>query len=488
MNLPEIVICIIDNGAGKYLVIRRADEPVGRWESPAGHVDDTDSSLVSAVKRECQEEIGCIPLLRKTVRVKSITPDPETNEARRAILFSGSIPSDSEIVLNPEEHTDFKWLTLGECLKLEDVHPDWAEDLRFVDSMNKRSASRPEVVRVLDLPAPDVKEAILVGDEVEIFLRDQLEEATNGPKGIVRQIGSEMFEIQDAPENAATSVNWSSSKDWEIIRVKRSGTEIFYQVGNPYDEEANTEGNLALLVDPGSPTVNDSVFRTMRGETPDLDRAMSVLPDTFSDITDSPAHSAVLQNVRALIEEAHLEMPIIEEIGRDRLLILTEDPVVRREIKKVLKEKGHEVKMSRSRALVAYMSPMPNTPQMNRQPSVGGQPSLGGQPLQMQLPTQDDIAQGIADQTGGQVTNGPQGPAVELAPDKALEILSAARTAAKRVSALRKCRIAGVPVGLIPEALPLHPNVWKRLAQRCRSLHQEAEAVWFDRIASEMKG
>lgn len=83
----------------RVLIVRRSmdsDKHGGKWGFPGGGIDQGESSL-EAIRRECEEEIGVIPIgLRKLAQNERIT------------WFRGMLPCDPE-----------------ECIRLNWEHDDW---------------------------------------------------------------------------------------------------------------------------------------------------------------------------------------------------------------------------------------------------------------------------------------------------------------------------------------------------------------------------
>ena len=104
--------------AGKLLYLKRhADKPYGEtWCLPAGKIEAREGPLQAAV-REVEEEVG-------------IKLDPEKlQEVVKAYLdvdglryvfhaFRVRLEKPPQIALEPEAHTEAKWLTVEEALKL----------------------------------------------------------------------------------------------------------------------------------------------------------------------------------------------------------------------------------------------------------------------------------------------------------------------------------------------------------------------------------
>lgn len=118
----EVVSCHIDCN-GKLLLLHRADHKSAgdQWGVPAGKVDPGED-IYSAVYRETKEETGLdIPLenihFRKTVFVRY----PDYDFVYH--IFQTELDTESEVIINIEEHKDFRWATPSEALEMNLV-PD----------------------------------------------------------------------------------------------------------------------------------------------------------------------------------------------------------------------------------------------------------------------------------------------------------------------------------------------------------------------------
>lgn len=243
---------------------------------------------------------------------------------------------------------------------------------------NKRNSHRRQanqllptrMVRHLPEPSDDLREAILVGDEVEIFLRDQVSRGDDSApevNGIVDRRNRNTLWIRplEEDEESGTKVKspltWKNDGDWAFIRVYRDPDQVIHYVkGNPYDPDGKTverAKGIGLILETNPPDRFESVFALMRNETPDLDRSMGQAPESFDEIAlfhkPRPGIPPILHRVREVLRDSGLEPDLVDHVGNGRVLILTQDSDLKKDIVRVLQKGGVEVTAGRRGNLIA---------------------------------------------------------------------------------------------------------------------------------------
>jgi 8-oxo-dGTP diphosphatase len=113
------VKAFIINKAGKYLLLLRYKPYPGRtkpmWDIPGGRIhpgEPTQEALAREIKEETGLELG------KVVRVLA-AQDIQRVAGRHTVRITYLVTcKDSKtIALDPEEHSDYRWLTLSELTK-----------------------------------------------------------------------------------------------------------------------------------------------------------------------------------------------------------------------------------------------------------------------------------------------------------------------------------------------------------------------------------
>ena len=117
--IRRVSAVLIFNDFGRVLIQRRSAivlNPNSLDFSAAGHVDEGDTYLTAA-KREVQEELGL-----SDVDVQLVTAPFKVMDMYTSV-FKAVIPTNTPIILNPEEVTSFYWVSLEELETMIDRHP-----------------------------------------------------------------------------------------------------------------------------------------------------------------------------------------------------------------------------------------------------------------------------------------------------------------------------------------------------------------------------
>lgn len=453
MESPKVAIINVINQDNKILVVRRStlSDRSGEWESPAGHVEKGESSTAAALREVLEETNLDVLLYPKTILI-------DLREGGKGIIFLARLPGDSEdaeLELNPEEHDKYHWISLGNIDKVKPSPPNFAENIKKILQLNgvrvlektkmKTSSTRrahfpSRSVRVMPGPNADLKEAILVGDEVDIFLKSK-----TGPKkkaepdihGIVERRNKNVLWIRDqeSPFATAIPVEWNDNSTWAFVRVIRGKDDVInYVPGNPFDPDSDTiqqARGLGLILDPPKPKHTESVLRIMRGETPDLDMSLGQAPKSLEVVAPtSKTKNPVYHQVIEALEDHDLEPDMVDDIGNGRVMILTQDSELKSEIRRVLKKTGNEVEQTRTGALVIQARKRRAFSNNGVQPVQGpGTQGAGMQQMQpkfqMVMPDPQEAINKLEKASGSPVQKTPDGMTVTFDdPAKAQQFMS----------------------------------------------------------------
>ena len=101
---------------GKYLLIKRSKIKRGLpnvypsyWDIPGGSVEENELPREAAL-REAMEEVN------QKLRINKIIHEDSQFDASKdtfftSLVYAGEILEERDFILDPEEHTDFKWIS-----------------------------------------------------------------------------------------------------------------------------------------------------------------------------------------------------------------------------------------------------------------------------------------------------------------------------------------------------------------------------------------
>ena len=101
---------------GKYLLIKRSKIKRGLpnvypsyWDIPGGSVEENELPRAAAL-REAMEEVNQELLINKIIHEDSQF-DASKDTVFTRLVYSGEILEERDFILDPEEHTDFIWIS-----------------------------------------------------------------------------------------------------------------------------------------------------------------------------------------------------------------------------------------------------------------------------------------------------------------------------------------------------------------------------------------
>lgn len=129
-----IAHALVKNEKGEILIIRRTmvkrgkkNFQGGKWDIPGGTVESLELPSVAA-KREVKEEVDIDVEIEKVIYEES-NLDAEKQAVFTTLIYSCKTVGSLNIVLDFEEHDEYKWVTKEEILN--------ADDSEFVTYMKK---------------------------------------------------------------------------------------------------------------------------------------------------------------------------------------------------------------------------------------------------------------------------------------------------------------------------------------------------------------
>ena len=101
---------------GKYLLIKRSKIKRGLpnvypsyWDIPGGSVEENELPREAAL-REAMEEVNQKLRINKIIHEDSQF-DASKDTVFTRLVYAGEILEERDFILDPEEHTDFKWIS-----------------------------------------------------------------------------------------------------------------------------------------------------------------------------------------------------------------------------------------------------------------------------------------------------------------------------------------------------------------------------------------
>jgi dATP pyrophosphohydrolase len=104
------------NGEGRFLLLQRKNEPVGTWCYVAGGIESNERAYEAAI-REAREETGLDVKELYSASLCEQFYEIKKDSIWIAPVFVGFVNADANVILN-DEHSNYKWCTLDECLDL----------------------------------------------------------------------------------------------------------------------------------------------------------------------------------------------------------------------------------------------------------------------------------------------------------------------------------------------------------------------------------
>ena len=119
---------------GKYLLIKRSKIKRGLpnvypsyWDIPGGSVEEDELPREAAL-REAIEEVNQKLRINKIIHEDSQF-DASKDTVFTRLVYAGEILEERDFILDPEEHTDFKWISSLKDIESNLVVPDLLEIL-----------------------------------------------------------------------------------------------------------------------------------------------------------------------------------------------------------------------------------------------------------------------------------------------------------------------------------------------------------------------
>ena len=124
----KLIAHTLNEKDGKYLLIKRSKIKRGRpnvypyyWDIPGGSVEENELPRDAAL-REAMEEVNQKLQIDKIIHEDSQF-DASKDTVFTRLVYAGMIMEQRDIILDPEEHTDFVWISSLEEIECDLVVP-----------------------------------------------------------------------------------------------------------------------------------------------------------------------------------------------------------------------------------------------------------------------------------------------------------------------------------------------------------------------------
>lgn len=110
---------VVLNSEHKMLLLKRSKNCLnpGKWDLPGGHID-AGETIEETIKREALEETGLSVEIGPIIDAVEFSKDHEAFKSEKRGLRYIALTTDSDVELNEDEHSEFKWLSFDEAIAL----------------------------------------------------------------------------------------------------------------------------------------------------------------------------------------------------------------------------------------------------------------------------------------------------------------------------------------------------------------------------------
>jgi len=133
VNLPGVLVvfkALIKNSKEEILLVKRSNYVSwysGKWENPGGRLKPGED-IATVLEREVLEEVNVAINFNKIPFWVETRMSIQDKNMPVIMLFYESTIKSGEIKLG-EEHTEYKWVSIEEALKMQDVVPETIDAL-----------------------------------------------------------------------------------------------------------------------------------------------------------------------------------------------------------------------------------------------------------------------------------------------------------------------------------------------------------------------
>ena len=142
----EIIVGGIIEKDGKFLLVQEAKEKCyGKWNFPAGHLEN-DETILDGAKREIFEECGCKVEINGVLKIGNVIIG---NKNIVLLAFSTDLINEN-ISFDKNEILDTKWFTYEEILNMKEQLRDYNWITSVITAFVNQKVSNIDIIDILN--------------------------------------------------------------------------------------------------------------------------------------------------------------------------------------------------------------------------------------------------------------------------------------------------------------------------------------------------
>ena len=137
-----ITACAFIYKDGKVFVAKRAENKnflPGKFELVGGHTEFGET-LQDSLVREIREEIGIEIIVGDPFYAFTYVSNNDTKHSVEIVFFATISDPEQKITLNPQDHSEYRWLTEDDARKLLDQEDEEAKAINIAFNLLKKQS------------------------------------------------------------------------------------------------------------------------------------------------------------------------------------------------------------------------------------------------------------------------------------------------------------------------------------------------------------
>jgi dihydroneopterin triphosphate diphosphatase len=140
MDLPikaEVILYALVNGEYKFLIIKRVPADGGFWQPLTEGLEEGET-IEECLKRGIKEELGIETTIKVTERIWSFSWENKRGEPNIDLVYGVELSIDEKVTINPAEHSEYKWCSFNEAIKLLEKDSNKEAFMKFKEKIMGR--------------------------------------------------------------------------------------------------------------------------------------------------------------------------------------------------------------------------------------------------------------------------------------------------------------------------------------------------------------